>query len=360
MDLSSSKLFINADALSEHHIARVLRGRDEQLRYLRSCAAPAFRGAKPLHALLTGSPGTGKTLTALTVAKELNAKGLLTAYANCMKHGTLYAVLEEITNALHILRSERISTAFKLEQVAKFLKGRPFIVILDEVDKVAPKERAHMLYNLANLGKLGLVCIASNPQFLEALQENVRSRLACTVIEFPLYTTDELITIINGRAGEGLTSSACPDDAALALARVAAGDARTAIQALRRAAVNAGERAGDTIEARDMRNGWKDGAELKRNYVLSLLNDHQRALLRLLQEYGELTSTRLRQEYDVECERLGLIPVKPRTFTHYLTKLTTVSLVEARKGHTKGNLRVFRIVQLPNNEDPAADKGHVA
>lgn len=276
---SSSRLFKSADAFTEHHVARVVQGRDEQLRQLRLCIAPTFRASKPLHAALVGSPGSGKTLTARTVAGELDAKGLLTTYINCMKHSTLHAVLEEIITQLKTLRSERAGTAFKLEQLDHFLKGRPLVVILDEIDKVLPKERSLILYNLSVLGKIGLICIASNTKFLEALEENVRSRLAPTVITFSPYGVDELVSIVEARSREGLAAGACSSETALDLARLAAGDARTAIQCLHRAAVNAGQRGTDTIDMRDVRDGWKDGAELKRNYLLSQLNEHHRAML---------------------------------------------------------------------------------
>lgn len=353
MEPSSSRLFINADTFTEHYLVPVVRGRDEQLRQLRLCLAPVFRGGKPLHALLVGPAGAGKTLVAGYGLAELKSKGIHAAYVNCMEHSTLYAVLEKIIADLKILRSERISTAYKLEQIVKFLKDRPLVVVLDEIHRIPPKDRAQTLYNLSNLGKLGLVCVCSNPHFLQSLDENVRSRLSPTVIDFPLYTAEELQGVLAQRADVGLVSGACSEEALTSLSQLAGGDARTAIHALRRAAVNAGQRAAEVIETRDVRNGWQNGPELKRAYVLGLLNDHQRALFRILQEFGEMTSTRLWQEYMVECERIGLRLVAPRTFTHYMRKLEIVGLVEVRKAQAKGNVRVFRVVSLQGETQPS-------
>jgi Cdc6-like AAA superfamily ATPase len=138
------------------------------------------------------------------------------------------------------------------------------------------------------------------------------------------------------------------------LALMAGGDARTAIQALKRGAVNAGQRDGSTIDSHDARSGWQNGAELKREYTVSLLNDHQRAVFRILQEFGEMTSARLWQEYLVESERVGLRVIAPRTFSHYMTKLEMAGLVEARKAQAKGNVRVFRVLSLKG--DAARDE----
>lgn len=166
MERSSSRLFVSADVFSEHYMVPVVRGRDAQIVRLRQSLAPVFRGVKPLHVLLLGPPGSGKTLVARHVLQEISAKGLPTSYVNCMEHSTLYSVLDKIIYDHRILQSERISTVYKLEQIGRFLKERPFVLILDEVDRVPPKDRARILYSLTNFGKLGIVCITSNPLFL--------------------------------------------------------------------------------------------------------------------------------------------------------------------------------------------------
>src|SRR3972149_7238051 len=140
MERNSNRLFVNIEAFSEQYIVPLMLGREAQLSKLRACLAPAFRGAKPLHVLLTGPAGTGKTLAARIVLEELKAKGIPTSYVNCMEHGTLYAVLDKIIADHRILRSERISTTYKLEHVARFFGGRPHVVVIDEIDRVPPKQ----------------------------------------------------------------------------------------------------------------------------------------------------------------------------------------------------------------------------
>ncbi len=343
---SDDSIMTNSEVFSEDHTVRLLHGRDEQLHRLRACVQPSLRGGKPLHVVIAGPSGSGKTVVARTVLGELSARGVLTAYVNCVEHNTLYAVLESLIADLRILRSERISTPYKLEQLARFIGRRPIVVVLDEIDKILPKERGLVLWHLASLGKLGVICVSAQRHFVESLTDQVRSRLDPTVIEFARYGVEHLDLILRQRIEWGLKANPCDDEVIHALVEGAAGNARVAIQSLRRAAVNAEHRSGSRIELYDVGASWGEASSRHREYLVSLLSEHHRMLLRLVEQRGVLPSTHLFAEYRAECGRLEVQPVARRTFTNYMGRLVLMGLVEIGRADGKGNERVFRTGQV--------------
>jgi Cdc6-like AAA superfamily ATPase len=282
------------------------------------------------------------------VLDELTAKGGLAVYVNCVEYPTLHSVLEKLIGDLHILRTERISTSYKLEQLARFLKGRPLVIALDEIDRVAPKDQRRLLYTFASLQKTGVVCIASSETFLQGLEDAVRSRLLPVEIRFEPYNPETLESILEQRAELGLRAGACDPALIAGLANFTAGDARAAIQALRRGAMAATQQGKRVIALEHVKEGWQDGAQLRREYLASLLSDHHRAILDILAAHGQLTSTRLYRSYLGECERLRLRPIAVRTFSHYMCKLAAMGLVESRRADAKGNTKLFRFPEPPS------------
>jgi Cdc6-like AAA superfamily ATPase len=81
---------------------------------------------------------------------------------NRWNHLTSFNLLESIEHSLRLLGSETLSTAAKLEKFGKAADPKSFILVLDEIDKVATRERNIILYRLASIGNLSLICIADS------------------------------------------------------------------------------------------------------------------------------------------------------------------------------------------------------
>jgi Cdc6-like AAA superfamily ATPase len=60
---------------------------------------------------------------------------------NCYERDTLYEVLDHIITELRIVRAEEHRTSVKLERVQRHLGSRCLLVLLDEIDRIAPCER---------------------------------------------------------------------------------------------------------------------------------------------------------------------------------------------------------------------------
>ena len=151
-----TSIVLRPEVFSEDYIPQVLHAREEHLEQLMSCLAPALKRRKPLHALLIGPSGTGKSLVARTALAKLRAQSVASVYINCCEASSLYAILDAIIHELVILRAEKIDTTFKLKAINDRLRGKPLVVVLDEIDRLSPKERSAAIYNLTTMGSTGL------------------------------------------------------------------------------------------------------------------------------------------------------------------------------------------------------------
>jgi cell division control protein 6 len=190
---------------SEDFIPAAIPNRELQIKELHFCLAPMLKGEKPLHCWVYGNPGTGKTAVAtLTLEKLQKQSGIKWVYVNCWEYNTFYAVVEKIVVDLRILRADKLNTTFKLERFQQFIGDKPFLVVLDEIDHPSPKERDSILYNLCNIGRIGVIGVCNSKEILFEFDDRVKSRLNPTRIEFPSYTVEGLIVILRQRAERGL------------------------------------------------------------------------------------------------------------------------------------------------------------
>jgi cell division control protein 6 len=107
------KIIKNAEMLDDAYVVGNVCARDFQIQELISCLHPALKGEKPVHAWLYARPGTGKTLVAKFVLRDLSREGRLGGiYVNCWENNSYYAVLDKLVRELRILGAEKLNTAF--------------------------------------------------------------------------------------------------------------------------------------------------------------------------------------------------------------------------------------------------------
>ena len=176
---NSNDLLLNPEVFNQHYIPPELPHRKPHLDKIYACISPSLKRNKPINVLLYGPSGTGKTTMVKYLLKECEDKfPLKSIYVNCWKNNSCYSVLDEIIKQLKIFRAERIDTTFKFERLEQFIKGNKFLlIVLDEVDKLTPREINLLLYNLSSLENVGLILIGSNKSLLLDLDRRVKSRL---------------------------------------------------------------------------------------------------------------------------------------------------------------------------------------
>ena len=135
-------ILANPDILSESHVLPDIHGRESQLKEISICLRPITEGGKPVNCWLHGKPSVGKTATALWILLKLETEaGIKGVYVNCWENPTFFSVLEYIARELRMLGAEKLSTSFKLERLKRHLSDERIVLVLDEIDPPAPKER---------------------------------------------------------------------------------------------------------------------------------------------------------------------------------------------------------------------------
>lgn len=348
MSMAMGRFLLRGEVFDEEFTPELLIGRDTQVEQFRLCLRPLLQNQSPLHALVYGRPGTGKTLMAKILLQELADKTTTqVAYVNCWETPTLYAVTDHLVKHLRIFFAERTDTVYKLERVRQHLtKTRShLLVVLDEIDKVAPRNLNDTLYNLVQIPSVSLVCISNSRGYLVNLDERILSRFNPVHVECAPYTADELHRILEHRASLGLVTGSCDREVLAAVAQLSEGDARIALKTLKKAAQLAELVPASRIEKDAVVKAFEEVSKVKRKYLLDKLTDHHRHIYSIIEQFPGVNSIKLRQTYLEECEIEGKQPLATRTFRTYVGRLVHAKLIKPQPELGGTGARVFHVIQ---------------
>jgi cell division control protein 6 len=178
-------IVVSQDILTETYVPPTIPAREPHIEELKRCVSPAMHRQKRMSAWLTGSPGTGRTTVTTHVVSELNARTNIPGmYLNCWKHNSFYAVLDHMLEEMKRSFGDARDSSVKLKRFERLVKDKPFLIVLDEIDLVPSRERNDMIYNLASVGKVGLILISESRYPILALETRIRSRLNPQVVGF--------------------------------------------------------------------------------------------------------------------------------------------------------------------------------
>ena len=330
--------------LSDDAVTCLITGRTKEQDRLQTCLAMMARGQPALNTYLWGPPGSGKTTVAGLAVREVSSTPTsVGVYVNCWQHRTLYSVLQAVIDEMKILRAEAQDTHFKFERVRQALRGRPTVIILDEIDRSTPKQRDDIIYGLLSLPKTGLICIANSTQPLAVMDNRVRSRLSPLVVQMSAYTQSEIEAILEDRARRALAPGSWSPPVIRQIAKLAGGDARVAIQTLRRAAAAAEKAGHGKIEKRTVSQILKPWHTILQEQRQAGLTDDERAIVQLAAEHAPVGTTRLRHLYAAHCRNAGQRPVARRTFSKYVSRLAAAGVLDIASRPSAPGGRLVRV-----------------
>ncbi|MBI2674835.1 MAG: AAA family ATPase [Candidatus Aenigmarchaeota archaeon] len=326
-----NRIIRNLSALEEHFIPSRLLHREGQLEAIRDDLQPLINRRDMRDVFLYGRPGTGKTCMARYVVEELKKHASVkSCYVNCWHNSSrfrvLYSILERMGEVLAIHR-KGIPTDELLDILRSRLKAGHCIVILDEVDKL---EEEGILYDLTEMERIGLILIANNPEVFFDIDARIRSRLmAMDNIEFPSYTAIELADILKDRAELGLLPNAIEKRQIEAIAEMAGGDARIAIDIMRISAEDAESRDLDRIGDNLLAKALPRIKEKDLEKAVMALNEHQRVLLGIVKARQTAKASDLYEEYGKKVSEAGIKAANGRTLRKYMEVLVGMKMIGA-------------------------------
>jgi cell division control protein 6 len=334
----------NPDLLNETYVPPNIPAREPQINELAFCLSPAVKKKKPMHAWVFGKPGTGKTLIAKFILRKIEKEGFVNGiYINCWENNTYFSVLDKLIREMRILAGEKKYSFFKRDRLEQHIGNRPFIIVLDEIDQPVSKERDSIIYNLCNIGNVGLICVCNSRSVLYSMDERIKSRLNARQIEFIPYTEDDLSYILKQRAEFALYPGTWSDKTLSRIAELAEGDARVAIQTLKNAAYNSENDFCRQIEEKHIQAGYNSAKDLKKTYLLNKLTTHHRMLYEIVKERREINSGELWETYLERCKAENKPAIALRTFSEYMNKLIELDLVRWDRALVRGKVRVFKM-----------------
>jgi len=342
--IEESSIITNPDLLCETYIPVDIPAREPHINELTCCLRPAIEKKKPMHAWLFGKPGTGKTLMAKYILRKIKKEAYVNGvYINCWEQNSYYSVLDKLVRELRILGAEKLNTSYKLERLEAYLGNMPFIIVLDEIDQPKASERDSIIYNLCNIGNIGLICVCNSRTILYSMDERIKSRLNAKQIGFNQYTEDDLAYILKRRAELALYPGSWSEKKLNRIAELAEGDARVAINTLKNSAYSAENDLSSKIKDKHIKEGYNSAKDIKKTYLLNKLTTHHRLFYELVKEKKTIHSGQLWKVYLEKCTKLKKQPIALRTYSEYMNKLIELDLVQWDRALVRGKVRVFKV-----------------
>ncbi len=356
--LNKRPIFSNKDILSIKYKPENIPHREEQISTVAKILAPCLRKEKPSNIFIYGKTGTGKSLCANYVCKQLSNISekkdipLKIVYLNCKMGKVADTEYRLIAQLAREFGQDVPATGLPTSEVYKIFyeiideKEIIVILVLDEVDRLLDKCGDEVLYNLTRINqelknaKLNIIGISNDVTFINNLDPRVRSSLNEEEIVFPPYDALQIKDILNERAEQAFNGGVISESVISKCAAYAArehGDARRALDLLRVAGELAERMGKDKVEEDDV-----DSAEEKieketiEEVVEKLPKQSQSVLyatLLLLKNRKEEEEVYTGEIYDVYksvCIRTSSKPLTQRRVSDLIAELDMLGIINAK------------------------------
>jgi len=198
---SGETLFKNEDALDLDFVPKLLPYREMQQHHIANCIKPLMQDRNGRNLFIVGAPGIGKTAAVRWVLRDLEetSDAVIPLYINCWQKNTTYKIMMALCEQLDYRFTQNKNTEELFDVFKGIVNKKTAAFVFDEVDKV---EDTDFLYAILNdVLRKTVILITNYKEWLQNLEERVRSRLLSETLEFKPYSGEETKEILKQRVG---------------------------------------------------------------------------------------------------------------------------------------------------------------
>ena len=210
---ADESLFKNELALDYSFLPKILPHREQQQRYIVSIIKPLLNGKNGKNLFIYGAPGIGKTAAIRFVINELEEETgeVIPIYINCWQKNTTFKIVADICEQLGYRLTHNKRTEELFQVVKNMLNKKSAVFAFDEVDKL---EEVDFLYAiLEEIYKKSILLITNEKDWLDDLDDRVKSRLLPETLDFKPYNLEETRDVLKQRVGYAFVPDVWEDDA---------------------------------------------------------------------------------------------------------------------------------------------------
>jgi cell division control protein 6 len=356
---SGHRIFENKDLLKIGHVPEADRivGRDEEISKLAKRLNGAVHGYSPENVMIYGKTGAGKSLVSRHLCQRAkNAAGddvdIGTAYIDCAEDTTETQVVSSLAMKLNDEPASEITVPHTGLSTSKYykllwqildLRFDSVIVILDEIDLMDEDSLLMKLSRAEEAGKIscsiGIIAISNKVQYVDQLNERVKSSFQHKELFFKPYDANQLREIMYNRE-DAFQDDVLTDDViplAAAFAAQEHGDARKAIDILRHAGEVANESEADTVREEHVRQAQQHAEKDRFRELVSGSPTQAKTALLALTELSlnssddSFLTSQVYDQYERICTHVDLDILSVRRFRDLLKEQAFLGIVEIEK-----------------------------
>lgn len=364
----ASTIIRDGSKLDYAYVPRNLVHREEQMARMETLLRPFAEQGRQCTAFLTGSVGTGKTVTASRFCAELSdymakaGRPIDVIFINCRNSSEVGALLQIVRH----FDPGFPTRGFSADDISRAMtthlanNRRSLVVVLDEVDVLLKKGTTDMVYQLTRgVGErsapVSVIMISQEPIDNLLDEASLSTFRRSNTVRFNRYSQPELREIVAARAEEALYPGRISDDALDLIAEQASeyGDARMAIELLDRSANIAEEDVDGEVTVEHVRAAkamiYSSVTETK----LRSLDVNRMAVLlaiaRAMKQNLSIPAATAEKTYAVVCEEYGIQARKHTQYWTYLQDLDRMGLVKvAVQNDSGGRSGVVSLPDIPS------------
>ena len=210
---ADESLFKNELALDYSFLPKILPHREKQQRYMAEIIKPLLVGKNGKNLFIYGAPGIGKTAAMRFVLNELEeeTEQVVPIYINCWQKNTTFKIIAEICEQLGYKLTHNKRTEELFEIIKNMLNKKAAIFAFDEVDKLEDFDFLYAI--LEEIYKKSVLLITNYVDWMDDLDDRVKSRLMSETLEFKPYNLAETKDVLKQRLGYAFVPNIWDDDA---------------------------------------------------------------------------------------------------------------------------------------------------